>query len=266
MKKIVVFIGIMSLTTMNYGQVILNNIISPEADYQYYEIGTQPYGFIVDGEKYILSYDTLVNKNKYNATGGFNAEFMKEVAYRPIFIFHYDGKNWVKATTSPIQFDNYTYDSIGYSFFNDGTIKVEYEYNLKYYWCGEGVYKTGDPNGGRVRLLKEGRIAILITYMNTKNLALGEGKNFRVDRKNYFTVEMIVLIPNGDKLYIPKVYQALNVGSKPYDYKSLLTQMDNYDDKKDTFDLVTNGEVIKFKRMENPVRDDFQKPTVQESQ
>lgn len=205
--------------------------------------GSEPYLFTIDGERYILSYDTLKNKQDFDSKGYYlHPEWMNEVANRPVFIFRFNGIKWVKATNSPVQYDYHRWDSIGYSFFNDGSIKTERFYNIKCYWTAF--------EGNRVIQLKDGKIAILVTNYHEDFKALANGRDFKYDVNEYKTIEMVLLIPIGAKMYAPVVYNTLNAGKIPYDYASMLSQMKEFDINKDSFELVTNGETIKFKRAE----------------
>lgn len=175
MKKLLVLIGIMLLTICTYGQKApkcntnpYNSIIHPCADYQFYDYGTQPYGFILNGNKYIMSYDTLINKEVYNTDGTFNSDFIEEVSARPVFLFYSpdNGKNWIVASM-PIQYDSYIYN------FETG------KYHKKYYWTGEGAYKTGDPNGLRVKII------------DNKNVEISIINRHEVGNNAYYTNEIV---------------------------------------------------------------------------
>jgi hypothetical protein len=237
-----------SITTLGQKKVTpYSRIYSKYAEYQNIA-GVQPYLFIVNGEQYILSYDTLKNKERYDAKGFHNPKFFEEVAHRPAYIFRNTGSGWVKATSLPIQYDSHTYDSIGYSYFNDGTIKPEWQYSTDCYWTAIG--KPSDVSGHRVMALNDGKIAMLITNYHFHEKAIENGKNFKVKTNEFFTIKIVVLVPIGSKMYTPVTYNTMNAGKIPYDYASMLSQMKEFDIKKDEFELITNGETIKFKRAE----------------
>lgn len=250
MNRIQFVIVLFTLTLSSLGQ----KVTDINVDYQKL-IGTLPYLFTLNGDKYVISYDTLKNKERYDSKGYLNPQYKEEVGHRPVYLFRNDGTKWVKATISPIQYDYETLDSIGYSYYNDGSKKIERYFNSKAY---HNDYNTGDPSGGRVKILKDGRVALLISYKENKTVSIGQGKDFRPNTMDSKILEMVVLTPFSDKIFTPKVFRATNYLYDKFwklssynESQSLLSQMDTYDANNDSFALNSNGEMLKFQSLNN---------------
>jgi hypothetical protein len=217
MKKLIVFIGIALISAGTFGQRSPETRIYGKSSEIYRIAGLQkmfpkttirsqsllnPYQYIIGNEVFILSYDTLQN-GRFDKNGQENPEYRKEITNRPVYFFRYDSINsiWVKATSSPIQYDNPD------DFYYDGISEK------------------------RGRFINDGKIAILLT-----NMLGSTGGRY---------IKIIVLTPIRDKQYSSASYGTLNTGKIPYDYLSMLSQLKDFEK---TLKLVTNGEIIKFKK------------------
>jgi hypothetical protein len=250
MKRLIVLIGFVLIATIALSQqqrMALNNIKCNLGEYEDCS-GIQPYMFTYNGwgGSYIISYETIPYQPN-------TPQYDSALANREVHLFRENPENsnknkWVKVTTKPLQTDFYRWDSVGYAYFNDGSLKTRYAESFTYYFTA--VYEYGEKNGNRVVKLDDDNVAVFLTNLNLRNTNIKNGVGFSMSNNYYETYKIIVI----DRNYNATTFNLTFSADSPYSYKEfprqyhvkLLSQLKTNDVKKDTFTLEVDGESFKF--------------------
>lgn len=250
MKRLIVLIGfvLIAITALSQQQrTPLNNIKCNLGEYEKLE-GTQPYMFTFNGwgGSCVISYETLLYQPN-------TPQYDSALANREVHLFRENPENhnknkWIKVTIKPLQTDFYKWDSVGYAYFNDGSLKTRYAESFTFYYTAVSEY--GEKNGNRVIKLDDDNVAVFLTNFSLRNENIKNGIGFSMSNVYYETYKIIVI----DKKYNTIAFNLEFSSDSPYHYKEfprkyhveLLSQLSINDIKKDTFTLKVDNESFKF--------------------